>query len=66
MPKQELPKIDLEKCDGDGTCVDSCPMQVLEIVDGKAKVVRPDDCTACTICVDACPQKAIVLEEMDY
>ncbi|MGB5923339.1 MAG: 4Fe-4S binding protein, partial [Syntrophobacteria bacterium] len=30
--------IDKEKCTGDEECVDICPMDVLEMVDGKAEV----------------------------
>ena len=32
--------IDKEKCTGDEECVDICPMDVLEMVDGKAEVVK--------------------------
>ena len=32
--------IDLEKCDGDGTCVDICPVEVFEVKDGKATATK--------------------------
>ncbi len=57
------PKVDLDKCNGCGTCEDVCPEEVFELVDDKAKVVRPDDCTECETCVDECPTEAITLED---
>jgi len=53
------PKIDLEKCTGCGTCVDTCPMGVLELKDDKAYVANPDECTECQACEAACPNNAI-------
>ena len=55
------PKVDLNECDGVGACVEECPMDVLELVDNKAVVARPEDCTECGMCVDACPVGAIIL-----
>ena len=52
--------IDKEKCTGCGTCVDTCPVEALKIVDGKA-VVDPDTCIDCGSCVDECPEGAIEL-----
>lgn len=52
-------EIDEEKCNGDGKCVEECPVTVFELVDGKSKATRVDDCTECCLCVDACPTKAI-------
>jgi len=56
------PKIDLEKCTGCGTCVDTCPMGVLELQDDKAYVANPDECTECQACEAACPNNAISFE----
>lgn len=39
-----------------GLCVKLCPMNNLEIIDGK--VVQKDNCTICYRCVNICPQKA--------
>ena len=47
--------IDIEKCDGCGACVDSCPTEVLGIVEGRVKVIDSDLCTDCAICVQVCP-----------
>lgn len=56
-------KIDLEKCDGDGTCVDVCPVEVFEVREGKAVVVNPDECLVCMACVVQCPNNAIEIIE---
>jgi len=60
-------KVDHEKCDGDGACVDICPVAVFELkeVDGKKKavVVNQDECLVCMACVTQCPQNAIEVIE---
>jgi len=60
-------KVDAEKCDGNGTCVDVCPVAVFELkeVGGKtiSVVVAPDECLLCMACVDQCPQGAIEVTE---
>lgn len=56
------PKVDKKKCNGCGTCVDVCPMEVFEIKDNKAHVVN-DECVGCKACEAQCPQEAIVVED---
>ncbi len=50
--------IDLDKCSGNGACVDACAFFAVEIRDGKAVIF--DNCTECGACVRACPTHAIV------
>jgi 2-oxoglutarate ferredoxin oxidoreductase subunit delta len=39
-----------------------CPKQVLELdTQGKATVVRPEDCICCTLCELRCPDLAITV-----
>ena len=54
-------KVDQETCTGCGACVDACPREAIEMVDGKA-VIDPDKCVDCGVCVDECPVEAISME----
>ena len=49
-----------DECTGCGLCVDVCPFDALELVDGIAEV--NEKCNLCGACVDECPTEAIVLE----
>jgi len=67
MPKV---KVDWTKCNGDGICVDVCPVDVFELQDiaehpdtQKSVTVREDDCILCMACVASCPTEAIIVEE---
>ncbi|MEX2719865.1 MAG: ferredoxin family protein [Candidatus Wukongarchaeota archaeon] len=51
--------IDYDKCEGHAECVDVCPEDIYELVEGKAVPKNIDDCTECCKCVDACPTEAI-------
>lgn len=53
------PIIEADDCIGCGICVDACPQDVLEVVDGVAEVVNEDSCIACGDCVEECPMGAI-------
>ena len=53
------PKVLADKCTGVGKCAEVCPMNVFDIVDGKAVVARPNDCIECHACENACPNSAI-------
>jgi ferredoxin len=53
--------IDENTCTGCGICVDVCPKQALEMVDGVAKLMKPEACDGIGECVDACPVQAVTL-----
>jgi ferredoxin len=52
-------KLSEEKCNGCGACKDICPMEAIEIKDGKA--VINDLCVECGACVPQCPNNALTL-----
>ncbi len=61
--------IDRDKCEGEGDCVNICPVGILSVeeVDGKNVSVvsgSPDDCIGCMSCVTECKQEAITVVEM--
>ena len=58
-----LPQIDPVKCTGCGFCVRPAHCEVLELSDGKAVVVNPELCTACSVCYWLCPHDAIRMVE---
>jgi electron transfer flavoprotein alpha subunit len=53
--------VDAGLCTGCGICIDVCPHQALEIVDGVAKLTDPEKCDGAGVCVEACPVQAISL-----
>ncbi|MEM2281133.1 MAG: ferredoxin family protein [Candidatus Bathyarchaeia archaeon] len=67
MPKV---KVDWRRCNGDGLCVEICPVNVFELrkmpeySDAQKSVpVREDECIMCMACVTSCPTEAITVEE---
>ncbi|MEW6260379.1 MAG: ferredoxin [Thermodesulfobacteriota bacterium] len=57
------PIVDEDKCQGCEQCVDVCPVEVFELVDGKAHPVNAEECLGCESCVEVCEAGAITIEE---
>jgi NAD-dependent dihydropyrimidine dehydrogenase PreA subunit len=54
-----------EKCNGCGACIPSCPEGALQIVDGKARLVKESFCDGLGACLGDCPQGALIIEEKE-
>lgn len=54
--------IDEDKCNGCGICANACHEGAIEIVDGKAKLVRENFCDGFGDCLPGCPMGAITFE----
>jgi len=52
-------------CTGCETCVNSCPVSVYEIRDGKSVPARVDECILCRTCESNCPEGAIQVIEAE-
>ena len=57
--------IDEEKCNGCGACANACHEGAIQMVDGKAKLVREDFCDGFGDCLPNCPTGAITFEERE-
>ncbi len=65
MTKRQIVRIDEEKCTGCGLCVTPCAEGAIEIVDGKARVVREELCDGAGFCIGVCPVGALSIEERE-
>ena len=57
--------IDEEKCNGCGACAKACHEGAIEMVNGKAKLMRDDYCDGLGDCLPACPTEAITFTERE-
>ena len=62
---RKIIKIDEEKCNGCGACAAACHEGAIDMIDGKAKLVRENYCDGLGDCLPACPVDAISFEERE-
>lgn len=62
---RKIIKIDEEKCNGCGICANACHEGAIDIVNGKAKLVRENFCDGFGDCLPGCPMGAISFEERE-
>jgi NAD-dependent dihydropyrimidine dehydrogenase PreA subunit len=62
---RKIIRIDEEKCNGCGICSNACHEGAIDIVDGKAKLVRENFCDGLGDCLSGCPMGAISFEERE-
>ena len=63
MVTRKIIQIDEELCNGCGQCIPNCAEGALQIVNGKAKLLRDDYCDGLGACLGHCPQEAISIIE---
>ena len=71
IPEDQIPKdhphpiVDVSRCVGCKDCVEACPFNVFDLVNGKAVVTRLANCMGDTVCAVVCPTYAIQIKGVD-
>jgi len=60
---RKIVNIDEDKCTGCGVCIPNCVEGALQIVDGKARLIKEIYCDGLGACLGECPEDAITIEE---
>lgn len=63
--KRKIIKIDESLCNGCGDCTKGCAEGALQIVNGKAKLVKEEYCDGLGDCLGTCPTGALTIEERE-
>ena len=65
MPVRSIVRIDEDLCTGCGDCVTPCAEGAIEIIDGKARVMKEELCDGAGFCLAVCPEGALTVEKRD-
>ena len=63
--KRKIVNIDENLCNGCGQCIPKCVEGALQIVNGKAKIIKDTYCDGLGACLGQCPQGAITITERE-
>jgi ferredoxin len=65
MVKRKIVNINEALCNGCGSCIPKCAEGALQIVGGKAKIIKETYCDGLGACLGQCPQGAITITERE-
>ena len=65
MAKRKIIEINEDLCNGCGECITACAEGALQMVDGKAKLMKADFCDGFGDCIGECPTGALKIVERD-
>jgi Pyruvate/2-oxoacid:ferredoxin oxidoreductase delta subunit len=65
IAQRNIVHIDAEKCNGCGQCVTGCAEGAIQLIDGKARLVKEQYCDGLGACLGECPQGAITIEQRE-
>ena len=65
MPVRNIIQIDEDKCNGCGQCIVDCAEAALQIVNGKAKLVKELYCDGLGACIGGCPTGALTIVQRE-
>ena len=65
MIKRKIVNINENLCNGCGSCIPKCAEGALQIVNGKAKIIKETYCDGLGACLGECPQGAITITERE-
>lgn len=63
--KRKIIEIDEALCNGCGNCITGCAEGALQLIDGKAKLVKEQFCDGLGDCIGTCPTGALQIIERD-
>ena len=65
MTKRKIVEIDERKCNGCGDCIPNCAEGAIQLIGGKARLVKDVYCDGLGACLGTCPQDAIRVVERE-
>ncbi len=63
--RRKIIEIDEERCSGCARCVTACAEGAIEIVNGKARVIKDTFCDGLGACIGECPEGALAIAERE-